>query len=92
MHIHRKRVAFTHPPEQVLHTKQSILQFSSEMEATFSFVGIGTDLDEDEIFGISSGDQYVFMASDFDAVQNLTNAIAEEICIEGKKYFIFVCK
>ena len=61
------------------------------MEAIFSFVGIGTDLDEDEVIGISSGDEYVFMASDFNAVQNLTDAIANKICIEGKNDFVFVC-
>ena len=62
------------------------------MEAIFSFVAVGTDLDVDEIKGISSGDGYVFMASDFNAVQNLTDAIAEQICITSKYYFVFVCK
>ena len=62
------------------------------MEPTFSFVGVGTDLDEDEIFGISPGDDNVFMATDFNAVQDLTDAIAEQICNTSKYYFVCVCK
>ena len=68
-------------------------QLASEMEAIFSFVGIGTDLDIDEIIGISSDpDRYIFSVSDFNAVQGLTDAIDDEICVTGKDYFVFVCK
>lgn len=50
------------------------------------FAAIGDEVDMAEINSISSGSRYIFIASDFNAVQDLTDQIANEICRGGQYY------
>ncbi|KAI0236833.1 hypothetical protein LSAT2_012602 [Lamellibrachia satsuma] len=50
------------------------------MPVEFILSAIGEDIEMDEINGIASNEDYVFHASSYDSVQDLTTVIVEKIC------------
>ena len=48
-----------------------------------TLVAIGDDINRDEIKGIATNEDYVFEASDFSTVQDLTEEIAARVCGVG---------
>ncbi|KAI0236837.1 hypothetical protein LSAT2_012606, partial [Lamellibrachia satsuma] len=55
-------------------------------------VAIGDDINRDEIKGIATNEDYVFEASDFSTVQDLTEEIAARVCGVGNRRVCGPCK